>query len=284
MPEPESRSPGPAAQSSGPVTESPGPACRSPQTASQFAVASQLVASARRIVAFTGAGISAESGIPTYRDSTDSLWQKYDATRIAQIDSFLRDPAPYWRFFMDARYRAFSAAVPNPGHLALATLEAAGRLRAVITQNIDGLHQMAGSRQVIELHGNTRRILCMRCGAEHGFDEVYEILKIKLPPPCKRCGGMLKPDVVFFGEPLPEGAFSDALAAVERCDLLIAIGSSLVVYPAALLPERAKRAGAPLIIINRTPTEYDAIADAVLREPAGEVLPKLASAAIQPAQ
>jgi NAD-dependent deacetylase len=238
-----------------------------------------LVRDASRVAAFTGAGISAESGIPTYRDSNDSLWQKYDAEKIAHIDYFMRNPTEYWHFFQDARYRVMSRAKPNPGHAALAAMEKAGKLRCVITQNIDGLHQMAGSQQVTELHGNTRRIKCLSCGKNHGFDEIYELLQKELPPPCKACGGMLKPDVVFFGEALPEAAFSSAVQAADECDLLISIGSSLVVYPAALLPERAKAGGAGLIIVNKTPTPFDPIADAVVRAAASEVLPVLAAAA-----
>lgn len=245
----------------------------------QLAQASELVARARRMVAFTGAGISAESGIPTYRDSQDAIWKKYDSQTIAHIDHFRRDPRNYWRFFLEARYRAMSSAVPNPGHLALAAMEQIQRLRCVITQNIDGLHQQAGSRNVIELHGNTRRIDCLDCGERHGFEEVYEILQIRNPPPCRACGGMLKPDVVFFGEALPAAALREAARVAGECDLLIAIGSSLVVYPAATLPEQAKQSGANLIIVNLTPTDYDAIADVVLPGTAGAVLPALARAA-----
>jgi NAD-dependent deacetylase len=238
-----------------------------------------LVRTARRILAFTGAGISAESGIPTYRDTEDSLWTQYDPDKFANIDYFMRDPSLYWRFFQDVRYQAIKTARPNPGHVALAALERAGRLAAVITQNIDGLHQAAGSREVIELHGNTRVVRCLACRARYGMDEVYEQLKTELPPKCRQCGGRLKPEVVFFGEELPVEALQRAAELTAECDLLLAVGSSLVVYPAAAIPEAAKRRGAALIIVNRTPTPYDDIADAVLREPAGEVLPRLARAA-----
>jgi NAD-dependent deacetylase len=241
--------------------------------------AEKLLAGARRAVAFTGAGISAESGIPTYRDSDDSLWRQYDPDKFANIDYFVRDPSLYWRFFQDVRYRIISTARPNPGHHALAALERAGRLGAVITQNIDGLHQAAGSREVIELHGNTRTIGCLRCGRTFTMEQVYAQLAVELPPPCRACGGMLKPQVVFFGEMLPESAFERALEEARRCDLLIAVGSSLQVHPAALLPRYAREHGARLIIVNKTPTPSDAEADAVLREPAGRVLPALARAA-----
>ncbi len=235
-----------------------------------------LLRAAQRMVAFTGAGISAESGIATYRDTEDSLWDRYDPDKFAHIDYFMSDPSLFWHFFQDVRYRAIKDARPNAGHHALSALERNGQLAAVITQNIDGLHQAAGSREVIELHGNTRVIRCLACGTPFGMDEVYDQLRTQLPPPCRACGGMLKPEVVLFGEPLPEEALRRAVQAVDTCDLLLAVGSSLVVQPAALLPERAKRHGARLILINKTPTPSDSIADAVIRMAAGEVLPWLA--------
>jgi NAD-dependent deacetylase len=238
-----------------------------------------LMRAARRIVAFTGAGISAESGIPTYRDTEDSLWTQYDPDQFASLDSFLRDSSLYWRFFQDVRYRAIVDARPNDAHRALFALERAGRLRAVVTQNIDGLHQAAGSREVVELHGNTRVIDCLSCRARYGMEEVYDMLARALPPPCPSCGGMLKPAVVFFGEALPEEALARAAEHAAACDLLLVVGSSLVVYPAASIPPLAKRCGAKLLIVNRTPTPCDEIADAVVRDPAGEVLPRLARAA-----
>ncbi|MCK4304749.1 MAG: NAD-dependent deacylase [Candidatus Eisenbacteria sp.] len=238
--------------------------------------ARQLVGQASRMVAFTGAGISAESGIPTYRDAENSLWKAYDPQKTVQIDFFLRDPAPFWRFFRDLRYKAISAAKPNPGHLALAEMERAGKLSAIITQNIDGLHQAAGSQRVIELHGNTRRIGCLNCSGSFTMETVYQLLEKELPPRCPECGGMLKPKVVFFGEALPQEALMDAARYSTTCDLLIAVGSSLQVYPAAALPERARASGAKLIIINKTPTPFDYLADALLHQAAGEVLPVLA--------
>ncbi|MBP6875811.1 MAG: NAD-dependent deacylase [Candidatus Eisenbacteria bacterium] len=243
-----------------------------------FRRARALLREASEIVAFTGAGISAESGIPTYRDAADGLWQKYDPSEYANIDRFLRDSSLFWRFFQDVRYRAIKDARPNAAHEALAALERAGKMKGVVTQNIDGLHQAAGSREVVELHGNTRRIRCLDCGKRYGMDEVYEWLRETLPPPCPDCRGRLKPDVVFFGEALPEDAFARAVAWIDRCDLLLAVGSSLAVYPAALLPTRAKARGARLIVINKTPTPADSDADAVLREAAGEVLPQLIAA------
>jgi NAD-dependent deacetylase len=250
-----------------------------PPTDPALTRACDLVRECAHIVAFTGAGISAESGIPTYRDADESLWAKYDPEKVVQIDAFLVDPAPFWHFFLDVRYRAVTAARPNAGHVALAEMEGVGRLKAVITQNIDGLHQAAGSRRVIELHGNTRTIGCLACHARYGMEEVYLILQKQLPPLCPQCGGQLKPEVVFYGERLPELALAEAAAEVMACDLLIAIGSSLRVYPAAALPEQAKAGGARLIIVNKTTTPYDHLADGLLRAPAGVVLPVLAEAA-----
>lgn len=230
-----------------------------------------LIMEATRVVAFTGAGISAESGIPTYRGE-DGTWRKYDPAIYASIDYFMKDPSYYWSFFHDVRYDVLRRARPNAAHLALARLEERRRLSAVVTQNIDGLHHLAGSRNVLELHGNTRRIYCLGCAMNYTVDQVHELLKEKNPPPCSYCGGMLRPDVVFFGESLPERVLASAIEESEECDLMLAVGSSLVVYPAAWLPERAKKSGARLVIINRGETPLDHIADLVIDAPAGEVL------------
>ena len=231
----------------------------------------EMIGKASRIVAFTGAGISAESGVPTYRGE-GGVWNKYDPTVYAHIDYFMKDPTLYWSFFHDVRYDVLRKAKPNEAHLALARLEKAGKLKAVITQNIDGLHQLAGSRKVLELHGSTRDIYCLECGRHFTIDELHEMLIRQNPPPCAHCGGMLRPAVVFFGEGLPRDVLEEATEDAMKCDLMIAIGSSLVVYPAALLPERAKRSGARLAIINHDPTPLDEIADLVISASAAEVL------------
>ncbi len=233
----------------------------------------EMVDQAEAVVAFTGAGISAESGIPTYRGA-GGLWSKYDPDKYANISYFMNDPTYYWNFFKDVRYPVISKAEPNAGHKALVELERSGKLIGVITQNIDGLHQLAGSENVVELHGNTRRIRCMECQKLYGFDEVRELVDASLPPACS-CGGGLKPEVVFFGEALPIGAISRADALVNDCDLFISIGSSLVVFPAAQFPMVAKGNGAKLVIVNIDPTPYDGIADIVLHRSASEVLPRL---------
>lgn len=231
----------------------------------------QLIGQANRLVAFTGAGISAESGIPTYRGD-DGLWNKYDPAKYASVDYFFKDPAYYWNFFREVRYPLLKQAQPNPAHIALARLEAGGRLNVVITQNIDGLHQLAGSQNVLELHGNTRRIICVRCKTRYSMDDIYNRLDTQFPPRCPACDGALKPEVVFFGESLPAAVLREAIQESEACDLFIVIGSSLVVQPAAWLPARAKERGAKLVIINKDPTPLDSLADLLFHSSASEVL------------
>jgi len=234
----------------------------------------EIVSTARRIVAFTGAGISAESGIPTYRGD-DGVWHKYDPAKHANIHNFLKDPQYYWNFFKEVRYPVIKKAKPNKAHIALARLEENGKLEAVITQNIDDLHQLAGSKRILELHGNTRRISCLNCKKQHTMDEVYSRLETQLPPLCSECSGILKPEVVFFGESLPVTVLEEAINVTNDCDLFLAIGSSLVVQPAASLPFTAKEKGAKLIIINKDATPLDTFADIVFHTTASEVLDKM---------
>ena len=230
-----------------------------------------LLESSSHVVAFTGAGISAESGIPTYRGA-DGLWDKYDPNKVADAEYFSLDPAYYWQFVRDVRYPALRDAAPNRGHTALAKLERRGRLRALITQNVDGLHRDAGSENVLELHGNTRRIRCLDCGGGYGLEALEERMRGEMPPACPDCGGLLKPDVVLFGEPLPEETLQEAIRQSRSCDCFLAIGSSLAVQPAASLPAMAKQAGAGLIIVNKEETPLDAMADIVLRDSASSAL------------
>jgi len=229
---------------------------------------------ARNIVAFTGAGISAESGIPTYRGE-GGLWTKYDPTKYASIGYFLQDPSYYWNFFKDVRYPILKKVKPNQAHRALFDLEKAGKLKAVITQNIDGLHQEAGSSSVIELHGTTRTIICVDCSKKYSIANAYAQLEKQIPPLCPECGGILRPDVVFFGEKLDTEILRQAYEAAASCELMLAVGSSLVVYPAADVPMRAKQAGARLAIINKDSTPLDSLADHVINEAAGAVLPQI---------
>jgi NAD-dependent deacetylase len=229
---------------------------------------------AKNIVAFTGAGISAESGIPTYRGE-GGLWTKYDPSKYASIGYFLQNPSYYWNFFKDVRYPILKKVKPNNAHRALFEMEVAGKLKAVITQNIDGLHQEAGSSFVIELHGTTRTIICKDCSRKYTLGEAFAKLKKQIPPLCSKCDGILRPDVVFFGEMLDPEILRDAYAAAGSCDFLLAVGSSLVVYPAADIPMRAKQAGAKLAIINKGSTPLDSAADYVINDAAGKVMPQI---------
>jgi NAD-dependent deacetylase len=230
-----------------------------------------LLSQASYVVAFTGAGISAESGVPTYR-GTDGVWNKYDPAKYADVGYFFRDPSYYWHFFKDVRYPVLKEASPNAGHHALADLEKQGLLKALITQNIDGLHQEAGSRNVLELHGNTRSISCQGCRQSYGLDEARARLEEEHPPTCRDCGGLLKPDVVLFGESLPSDTLGRAEEESRSCDLFLSIGSSLVVQPAASMPAIAKQSGAKLVIVNMEETPLDGKADLVIRDSASTVL------------
>jgi NAD-dependent deacetylase len=232
-----------------------------------------FVKSSKKIVAFTGAGFSAESGISTYRGA-GGLWSKYDPDKYADINYFVRDPSYYWSFIRDERYPTLLKVKPNAGHNALVELEKRGKIYRVITQNIDGLHQIAGSSDVIELHGNTRKTFCMSCGKKYSTGEIYKRLDKELPPSCS-CGGTLKPGTVLFGEPLPVHALEEANLASRNCDMFLVLGSSLVVYPAASMPRIAKKSGAVLVIINIDPTPLDDMADLVIHDSASKVLSKV---------
>ena len=236
--------------------------------------AAQLLAAAQSGVAFTGAGVSAESGIPTFRGA-GGLWTKYDPVKVASIDSFMQDPTAYWMVSKERGGIAL-AARPNPGHLALVALEAAGKLVAIVTQNTDGLHQASGSRRVVEIHGSSRTVQCLDCGLRESRAVVQARLAVQMPPLCKSCGGMfLKPTVVLFGEPMPVAVMHEALALAQRADVMLVVGSSLVVHPAADIPLAAVRSGARLIIVNAEPTPFDSLAEVVIHGRAGEVLPEI---------
>ena len=232
-----------------------------------------LVADAERIVGFTGAGISTESGIPDFR-SPGGFWTK---NAPIHFDDFVRSEdarLEAWqrKFAIDD---AFSSAVPGRGHRALASLVASGRMTAIITQNIDNLHQTSGvpDDRIIELHGNGTYASCLSCGTRHEIAWVrQQFEETGAPPACTACGGLVKTATVSFGQTLPEQATARADAAATACDLMLAIGSSLVVYPAAMYPMRAKQAGALLAIVNRDPTELDSAADLVIRHDIGDVL------------
>ena len=240
----------------------------------------EMIREARRIVVFTGAGVSTESGIPDFR-SPGGLWSRFDPEDFT-IERFLTSPETrrrQWRFLLSGGL--FKDARPNAAHVAIADLEALGRLECVITQNIDNLHQMAGNdpARVYELHGSMRWIRCLDCGERIALEEILRTHgTADAPPTCVRCGGIMKPDVIFFGEALPEETLREATWHANHCDLLIVVGSSLVVYPAASIPFVAEQAGAKIVIINMTPTPADRIADVVITAAAGEALPRVIAA------
>ncbi len=236
--------------------------------------AADLLSAARRGLALTGAGVSAESGIPTFRGE-GGIWNKYDPVKVASIDRFLEDPSAYWSVAKERGSLAL-AARPNPGHYALAALEGAGRLAAIVTQNTDGLHQESGSRHVIEVHGSGRTVECLDCGALESRAEVQARLDVELPPRCKVCGGSrLKPTVVLFGEPMPAAAMQEAFELARNADVMLVVGSSLVVHPAADIPLVALRSGARVIVVNAEPTPLDEQAEVVIHGRSGEVLPEV---------
>ena len=235
---------------------------------SAFAEIADLIIRQQPCVALTGAGISAESGIPTFR-SRGGLWEKFDPTVYASIEMFRKDPTRYWSIRGDF-IRNYDAYQPNAGHTALAELEKMGLLKHVITQNIDGLHRKAGSRSVTEIHGSLREIFCVRCGREYRAPSI----PAGMPPLCE-CGGLLKPNTVLFGESLPPRALETAWRESSACRVMLVIGTSAVVQPAASLPYVAKEHGAALVEVNIE--RAVAGSDHFLEGKAGTMLPELLS-------
>ncbi|MFQ5459531.1 MAG: NAD-dependent deacetylase [Anaerolineae bacterium] len=237
--------------------------------------AADVVAAAGRVVALTGAGVSAESGIATFRDA-GGAWAQVDVADVATPAGYRADPAALWRWYADRR-RAMRAAAPNPAHQALAAIEARVADFVLVTQNIDGLHQRAGSRRVLELHGSVEEARCT--GRGHATPWPDPEPGAPVPPLCPRCGARLRPDVVWFGEALPRATVEAAWAAAADCDVLLVVGTSAVVEPAASLPRVAAAHGAAVVEVNPNHTPLSAVADHVLGAPAGVVLPALVEAA-----
>ena len=257
-----------------------------PSSENQQAIerAAQILGASQYVVALSGAGMSAESGIPTYR-GPGGLWTRIGEPDPRSYDAFIADPKAWWERTLGLREsdeqpervefrHAIETAEPNPGHYALADLEAIGLLKHTITQNVDGLHREAGSRSLSEIHGNRTLLRCMDCSlrlprSEFSFDE--------LPPRCAECGGIVKSDGVMFGEPIPRDVLERCFQETDRCDCMLILGTSATVYPAAGFPLQARQRGAYLIEVNVNPTPFTESADVSLRGPTGEMLPELAA-------
>ncbi len=243
-----------------------------------LARARELLAGASRLVVFTGAGVSAESGIPTFRDALEGMWARFDPERLATEAGFRADPALVWRWYAERRER-IARAEPNAAHAAIAAAERGGRAVTVVTQNVDGLHRRAGSTDIVELHGSIARAKCLEgCGVvPAGWEH-----DVRVPPPCPRCGAPLRPDVVWFGERLPAGAFERAERLAAEADAMLVVGTSGLVQPAASLPWAAVRHRRPVIVVGPDPTELDGLATVCLRGRAVSVVPAILPSAPSP--
>ncbi len=233
----------------------------------------RALASAKRVAVLTGAGVSAESGVPTFRDAQTGLWARFDPRELATPAAFERNPKLVWDWYASRRERA-SRVAPNPGHHALFEIERRAPDFLLITQNVDGLHQRAGSRRIVELHGNIGRVKCSREGTRV---ERWDASSGEVPH-CPSCGALLRPDVVWFEEMLPQEALAAAEEAARRCDLMLVAGTSAEVYPAAALPALARAAGALVVEINPDSTPLTHRVDYALRAPSGIALPALVAA------
>ena len=229
-----------------------------------------LIRANQPCVVLTGAGVSTESGVPDFR-SPSGIWARYDPMEYATIDAFRRDPVKVWEFYAK-RLEVLGSARPTAAHDALAALERAGLVLAVVTQNIDRLHELAGSRDVVEVHGSIRTASCLDCGQTVSLEEVIRQLRDAPTPTCPRCGSVPKPDVVMFGEVLPAEAIERAVELAATARLLLVVGSSLAVFPVASLPETTLRSGGAVAIVNAEPTPYDELASIVIHAQAGETL------------
>ncbi len=238
--------------------------------------AARLLGGADKVIALTGAGISTESGIPDFR-SPGGLWTRYDPMIYATYESFVHDPTRFWEMAAELN-PVLEGAEPNPAHLGLGELETLGKCDSVITQNIDHLHQRAGSSDVLELHGTYRTGTCLNCGTRHDYDEIKESALRGKVPACKACGNTVKPDVVLFGEPLNAPVLHRAVELATCCDLMLVIGCGLEVFPAASLPTYARRNEAKLVFVNVAATAYDELADIIITAQAGTAVPELVEA------
>ena len=244
----------------------------------KIALAAGLIREAKHAVALTGAGVSTPSGIPDFRSPGSGLWEHADPMSVASIWGFVEHPQGFYDWVKPLT-RLVQVAKPNPAHLALAELETMGKICAIVTQNIDNLHQCAGSKRVLEVHGHMREATCIRCyHLAPGQPLLAKFLEDGTIPTCEVCGGVMKPNVVLFGEMLPVSVMYEAEQESKTCDVMLIAGSSLEVAPAADLPLVAKKNGAKLIIVNKTPTMADAHAAIVLRDDVAVALPKILQA------
>jgi len=237
----------------------------------------KLIIDSNYIVALTGAGMSTESGIADFRSPGTGLWEKVDPYEFASINSYMANTSKNLEFMLETGRNIFRAR-PNRGHKALTKLQKIGKLRGVLTQNIDRLHHKAHTKNIVEFHGNAYEAKCMSCGKIYEITTmVNQVMKGKSTPSCEKCSGLLKPNAIFFGEPLESDTLQAADIMISKCDLLLVLGSSLVVYPVALYPKRVLSMGAKLAIINIQETDMDSAAEVVIHEKIGDVLPKIIS-------
>lgn len=250
--------------------------------AAQLDRAITLLQRSQRVVALTGAGISTPSGIPDFRTRHGGLWDTTDPLEVASIDGFRQRPERFYQWLRSVTHTS-QGALPNAAHLALANLERHGPLLSIVTQNIDALHQKAGSRRVHELHGTLQQATCLQCQAQTPGDLVFNTFDLSgAAPRCPHCRGLLKPNVILFGEDLPWPIMAAARGDIRLCDLLLIAGTSLQVAPSADLPLFAKQSGSRLIIVNLTATYADPLAEVVIRGDVAQVLPELAAPFVPP--
>jgi NAD-dependent deacetylase len=237
----------------------------------------ELILNSKNIVVLTGAGMSTESGIADFRSPDTGLWTKVDPYEFASIHSYIANTRKNLEFMLETGRQIFKAR-PNKGHKSLTRLQKLGKLKGVLTQNIDRLHQKAKTKNIVEFHGNAYEAKCMRCGQIYEITTmVNQVMQGNSSPSCEKCRGMLKPNAIFFGEPLESQTLEAADEMLEDCDLLLVLGSSLVVFPVAWYPSRVLSAGAKLAVINIQETDMDSDAEVVIHEKIGDVLPKVVS-------
>jgi len=238
---------------------------------SEIDVSAEIIRNAKHVTVFTGAGISVESGIPPFRGS-DGLWSKYNPI-VLDISFFLENPLESWKIIKEIFYDFFGKAEPNPAHFALSELEKIGIVKSVITQNIDGLHQDAGSKTVYEFHGTSKYLTCTDCSVKYPVEKTD---LDSIPPLCPECGGLLKPDFVFFGEQIPQKAHEKSFAEAETADVFLVVGTTGEIMPASLIPRDAKENGATIIEVNTVPSKYtNHITDIFLKGKASVILSEL---------